>query len=135
MESLALQLLDGLGMTGHFAAITGGDSFAMRKPDAGHIHGTIARAGGQPAGRSWSATASTTSSPPANAAIASIAVPFGYSDVPVTDLGQTGDQPFRRADAGAGCRTHGRRTKKLRPSHSRAELERTGSMADIDFID
>ena len=41
-------LLAGLGLTGRFAAIGGGDSFAMRKPDPGHLLGTIAQAGSTP---------------------------------------------------------------------------------------
>ena len=42
-------LLAGLGLAGRFAAIGGGDSFAVRKPDPAHLLGTIAAAGGDPA--------------------------------------------------------------------------------------
>jgi phosphoglycolate phosphatase len=41
-------LLDRLGLAGRFAAVGGGDSFPMRKPDPGHLLATIAAAGGVP---------------------------------------------------------------------------------------
>jgi phosphoglycolate phosphatase len=42
------ELLGGLGLLGRFAAIGGGDSFAVRKPDPGHLLGTLAAADGAP---------------------------------------------------------------------------------------
>jgi phosphoglycolate phosphatase len=42
-------LLGALGLAGRFAAVGGGDSFPVRKPDPGHLLGTIAQAGGNPA--------------------------------------------------------------------------------------
>lgn len=45
----ARSLLVSLGLGGHFAAVAGGDSFAVRKPDPAHLLGTIALAGGDPA--------------------------------------------------------------------------------------
>jgi phosphoglycolate phosphatase len=45
----ARELLSGLGLLGRFAAIGGGDSFAVRKPDPGHLLGTLAAAGGETA--------------------------------------------------------------------------------------
>ncbi len=46
----ARQLLQRLGMAGWFVTVTGGDSFAVRKPDPDHVRQTLALAGGQ-AGR------------------------------------------------------------------------------------
>jgi phosphoglycolate phosphatase len=43
-----MALLRGLGIEGRFAAIGGGDSFPVRKPDPGHLLGTLAAAGGVP---------------------------------------------------------------------------------------
>ncbi len=40
-------LLEALGVSHQLAAIGGGDSFAVRKPDPGHLLGTIALAGGE----------------------------------------------------------------------------------------
>ena len=48
LESLARTLIDALGLTHYFAAITGGDTFPVRKPDARHLLGTIEKAGGTP---------------------------------------------------------------------------------------
>ncbi len=45
----ARHLLAGLGLLGHFAALTGGDSFPVRKPDPDHVRRTLALAGGEPA--------------------------------------------------------------------------------------
>jgi phosphoglycolate phosphatase len=41
-------LLEGLGLAGRFAAVGGGDSFPVRKPDPGHLLATIEAAGGTP---------------------------------------------------------------------------------------
>lgn len=41
-------LLGALGLEGRFAAVGGGDSFPTRKPDPGHLLGTLAAAGGEP---------------------------------------------------------------------------------------
>lgn len=86
-EALARRLLEALAFAPRFAAITGGDSFSVRKPDAGHILETIRVAGadGRPAvmiGDSINDIAAARA-----AGIASIAVTFGFSDVPVTELG------------------------------------------------
>ena len=42
----ARHLLVRLGLLGRFAAVTGGDSFATRKPDPDHVRQTLALAGG-----------------------------------------------------------------------------------------
>jgi phosphoglycolate phosphatase len=42
-------LLGALGLAGRFAAVGGGDSFPVRKPDPGHLLGTIAQANADPA--------------------------------------------------------------------------------------
>ncbi|TCZ53943.1 phosphoglycolate phosphatase [Roseicella aquatilis] len=42
-------LLAALGLDGRFAAVGGGDSFPVRKPDPGHLLGTLRAAGGDPA--------------------------------------------------------------------------------------
>ena len=47
-ESLSRRLLQELGIDGYFAAIAGRDTFAVSKPDPGHLTGTIALAGGDP---------------------------------------------------------------------------------------
>ena len=46
VERLATQLLDELGLTARFAAIVGGDTFGVGKPDPTSLLGAIERAGG-----------------------------------------------------------------------------------------
>ena len=47
-ERAARLMLQALGLAPYFAAICGGDSFAVRKPDPGHLLGTLQAAGGAP---------------------------------------------------------------------------------------
>jgi len=47
-EAPARTLLDALDLARYFAAVGGGDSFAVRKPDPGHLLATIEAAGGAP---------------------------------------------------------------------------------------
>jgi phosphoglycolate phosphatase len=48
-EIPARLLLTALGLDGFFAAVGGGDSFSVRKPDPGHLLATLAVCGGDPA--------------------------------------------------------------------------------------
>ena len=48
-EVAARKLLRALGILGYFAAVGGGDSFGVRKPNPGHLLATLAAAGGEPA--------------------------------------------------------------------------------------
>jgi phosphoglycolate phosphatase len=87
MESLARTLLERLNLTHYFEAITGGDTFPVRKPNAEHLIGTVERAGGD-LGRTVMIGDSVNDILVArNAGVPSIAVPFGYSDVGVETLG------------------------------------------------
>jgi len=87
IESLARQLLDALGMTRHFDAITGRDSLGAYKPDPKHLTGTIALANGD-AGRAAMIGDSETDIATAKAAgIPVVAVNFGYSIEPVAIYG------------------------------------------------
>ena len=86
MESLARGLLDKLDLTHYFAAITGGDTFEHRKPDARHLTGTIERAGGDLPRTVMIGDSINDIAVARNAGVPSIAVPFGYSDVPVSTL-------------------------------------------------
>ncbi len=86
LEELALPLLEKLGLTDRFPVVTGGDTFAFRKPDARHILGTIEKAGGDPAKTVMIGDSINDILAARNAGISSIAVTFGYSDVPVAEL-------------------------------------------------
>ena len=48
-QAPARAILETLGIMPFFAALGGGDSFAVRKPDPGHLAATLAAAGGDPA--------------------------------------------------------------------------------------
>lgn len=85
-EDLAVPLIERLGLSERFMTITGGDTFAVRKPDARHILGTIEKAGGDPSAAVMVGDSINDILAARNAGIPSIAVTFGYSDVPVATL-------------------------------------------------
>lgn len=83
IEAHAVDLLGLLGVSDRFATICGRDTFAHFKPDPRHITLTIERAGGDVA-RSVMVGDSRADIDAAKAAgIPVIAVPFGYTDLPV----------------------------------------------------
>nr|WP_298098326.1 HAD family hydrolase [uncultured Shinella sp.] len=86
MEGLARRLIDGLGLTARFAAITGGDTFAVRKPDAEHLLGTVRLAEADPKRTVMVGDSLNDILVARNVGVPSIGVPFGYSDVPVAEL-------------------------------------------------
>lgn len=86
-ERLARLLLDKLDLTARFAAITGADTYARSKPDPLPLHATIAACGGQVT-RSVMVGDSATDVATAKAAgVPSIAVTFGYTEIPAARLG------------------------------------------------
>ena len=79
-------LLSALRIDARFSAICGRDTFPVCKPDPRHLTLTIAQAGGDP-GRAIMVGDSSTDIDTARAAgIPVIAVPFGYTNVPVSEL-------------------------------------------------
>lgn len=86
-ERFSRTLLEQLGLAGRFGAIVGGDTLPMRKPDPGHIAGTLAQLG-TPV--KWAAMVGDSAND-VNAAKAAgipvVAVSFGYTRIPVHDLG------------------------------------------------
>ena len=89
MESLARPLIDGLNLGGYFAAITGGDTFPVRKPDPAHLTGTVELAGGDIRHTVMVGDSLNDLKVAVNAGVPSIGVPFGYSDVPIQTLDPT----------------------------------------------
>lgn len=87
MESLAVTLLRRLRLEHYFDAVTGGDTFAVRKPDPQHLVGTVERAGGNLSRSVMIGDSLNDILVARNAGVPSIAVPFGYSDVAVETLG------------------------------------------------
>ncbi len=85
-EGMARKLLDLLSLSDHFAAITGGNTYPYRKPDARHLLNTIELAGGTPERAIMIGDSKNDIYAAHNANVASIAVSFGFSDVPVDTL-------------------------------------------------
>ncbi len=86
VESLARALLDALDMSAMFEAIVGGDTFELPKPDAMPVLGAIDQAGGDPARAIMIGDSRTDIDAARAARIPVIAVTFGYTPVPVTEL-------------------------------------------------
>jgi len=87
IERLTLPLLDQLDMTRHFDAIVGGDTYPVAKPQAEPVLGAIERAGGRKAGSVMIGDSATDINAARAAGIPVVAVDFGYTQVPVTELG------------------------------------------------
>lgn len=86
LEWLSVRLLEALGISGHFAAICGQDTFGVQKPDPGILLQTIRKAGGN-AGRAVMVGDSISDIEVARAAkVPVIAVDFGYTEIPVSAL-------------------------------------------------
>lgn len=89
MEGLARTLIRTNGLMERFAAVTGGDTFTVRKPDAAHLMGTVERAGGDPRRTVMIGDSLNDMLVAQNAGVPSVAVPFGYSDRPLEELKPT----------------------------------------------
>jgi phosphoglycolate phosphatase len=87
LEWLSLRLLDVLGLSARFAAICGADTFGVSKPNPEILHGTIARAGGRPERAVLVGDSGTDIATARAASIPVVAVDFGYTETPVTQLG------------------------------------------------
>ncbi|QCK86785.1 phosphoglycolate phosphatase [Phreatobacter aquaticus] len=89
LHALAVQLLEELGLASRFAAITGQDTFAVRKPHPDHLLLTIKQAGGDPE----RAIMVGDSEPDIRAAQAAkvpvIAFSGGYTAIPLIDMAPT----------------------------------------------
>jgi phosphoglycolate phosphatase len=87
VEEHSVRLLDELGVAHLFAANCGRDTFPYFKPDPRHLTLTIERAGGHPSRAVMIGDSRTDIVTAQNARIPVIAVPFGYTEVPVQELG------------------------------------------------
>jgi phosphoglycolate phosphatase len=84
---MAVPLLDALGFSGRFDAILGGDSLPVRKPDPGHLLGTIAAAGGRPEAAVLVGDSDADVHAARAAGVPVVGVTFGYSPDPMDVLG------------------------------------------------
>jgi phosphoglycolate phosphatase len=86
LESLTYPLLAALGWEGRFAAVVGGDTLPVRKPDPAPLLEAITRAGGE--GPVAFVGDSITDTDTAKAAgLPCVALSFGFSDRPASELG------------------------------------------------
>ncbi|MCB8819995.1 HAD family hydrolase [Microvirga rosea] len=85
-EDHSVRLLEALGIAHRFAANCGRDTFPVFKPDPRHLMLTIEKAGGNPHRAVMIGDSRTDIVTAQAAGVPSIAVPFGYTDVPVKRL-------------------------------------------------
>ncbi len=85
-EFLSRRLLAALGVASRFAAICGRDTFAFCKPDPRHLTETVRLAAGRPRAAIMVGDSKTDIDTARAADVPIIAVPFGYTDVPVARL-------------------------------------------------
>lgn len=81
------KLLAALDLARYFDAVLGGDSLAVRKPDAGHLLGAVSAMGGDPARAVMVGDSANDVAAARNAGLPVVLVSFGYTPVPARDLG------------------------------------------------
>ena len=87
LEWLSLRLLDTLKLTSRFATICGQDTFGVQKPNPEVLRRTVATAGGELAHAIMVGDSGTDIRVARAAGIPVVAVDFGYTEVPVAELG------------------------------------------------
>ncbi len=85
--ALASQLIAALGWAGRFAAVLGGDSLAVKKPDGGHVQATARAAGCELAETIFVGDTSVDVAAARAAGVPVIVVSFGFADRSVAELG------------------------------------------------
>jgi phosphoglycolate phosphatase len=84
---LSRALLDALNMTWRFAAVIGADLAPAPKPDARHLLTAITAAGGRSARALMVGDSASDIGAARAAAVPSVVVSFGYTEIPPADLG------------------------------------------------
>lgn len=87
IEAHSRALLAGLGIADRFAAICGRDTFPYFKPDPRHLTATVEQAGAHVAQAVMVGDSRTDIATAQAARIPVVAVSFGYTEVPVRELG------------------------------------------------
>ncbi|WP_298686642.1 phosphoglycolate phosphatase [uncultured Sphingomonas sp.] len=85
LEGLTHIFLRAVGWESRFAAVVGGDTLSVRKPDPAPLLEAIARAGGGPAAFVGDSITDTDTAKAAG--VPCVALSFGFADRPVGDLG------------------------------------------------
>jgi phosphoglycolate phosphatase len=84
---LSIALLDALDLSKHFTAVVGADAAPAAKPDARHLICAIELAGGEVSRAVMVGDSITDVNAAKNAGVPVIVTTFGYTDIPVADLG------------------------------------------------
>lgn len=84
---LAAALVAALGWQSRFAAIIGFDLAPQPKPDAAHVHATLAACGGDAATSAFVGDTATDVGAARNAGLPIVLVSFGFADAPAATLG------------------------------------------------
>jgi phosphoglycolate phosphatase len=87
LEWLSKRLLDQLGLSARFAAICGADTFGVAKPNPAILQQTVARAAGALSSTIMVGDAGTDIGVARRAGVPVIGVSFGYTDIPIAELG------------------------------------------------
>lgn len=87
LEAMSRTLLRSLGLASRFHAIAGRDTFAVFKPHADHLTGTVRLAGGDPSHAVMVGDSDVDIEAARNAGVPVIAVTFGYVERPVASYG------------------------------------------------
>ena len=85
--ALAVQLVDALGWSGRFAAVLGGDSLPVKKPDGAHVLATVAAAGGDASGAIFVGDTAVDVAAARAAGLPVVVVSFGFAAVTAGTLG------------------------------------------------
>ncbi len=86
-EGMSRLLLETLGLADRFAALAGRDTFPVYKPHPDHLTGAIRLAGGDPRHAVMIGDSDTDLKTARAAGVPVIGVPFGYTDIPMHELG------------------------------------------------
>jgi len=86
LEWLSVRLLKALGLADRFVTICGQDTFAVQKPHPDALHGTLRRAGGTLSRAVMVGDSETDIATARAAGMPVIAVDFGYTEIPVSQL-------------------------------------------------
>jgi phosphoglycolate phosphatase len=87
LEYLSMRLLDALNLTHRFKVVCGADTYGIAKPNPEVLRRTIAAAGGDPARAIMVGDSITDIATAKAAGVPVIAVDFGYTNTPVSQLG------------------------------------------------
>jgi phosphoglycolate phosphatase len=86
-EGFSRKLLADIGIIEHFAAVVGGDTLTVRKPDPAHILATVERMGARLETAVMVGDSATDVRAARAAGVPVVAVSFGYTAIPAHELG------------------------------------------------